>query len=188
MNKKLLVTGLPIVLFIVLVIIFWVALGKDPKKLNSTLIDKPLPDFKLPLLFNPEKASTPKDLPQGVFLLNVWGTWCPPCHIEHPYLLKYSEQSPVPIIGVNYKDDSVKAIEFLSQSGNPYEKVFVDEAGSYAIDLGVYGAPETFVVDANGKIRFRYVGVIDDRVWRTKIQPAIDAVSENPETNKLKTP
>lgn len=188
MNKRLLITGLPAVLFLVLVIVFWISLDKDPKKLNSMLIDKELPNFKLPTLFNPAKALTPKDLPQGIFLLNVWGTWCPPCHIEHPYLLKYAEKSPVPIIGVNYKDNSVKAIEFLSNSGNPYDEVVVDKDGSYAIDLGVYGAPETFLVDADGKIRFRYVGVIDDRVWRTKIQPAIDAVSENPDKTKLIKP
>ena len=180
MNKKLVLAVAPIVTFIILVIFFWFALEKDPKKLNSNLIDKPVPDFKLSALQNPEHVYTSESLPNKLFLLNVWGTWCGPCHIEHPYLMKFSQQYPVPIVGVNYKDQTKDALEFLEKKGNPYSMVIADVDGQLGIDLGVYGAPETFVVDSDGKVRFRYVGVIDDRVWNSKILPVIEQVQGYP--------
>ena len=180
MNKKLVLAIAPIITFIILVVFFWFALENDPKKLNSNLIDKAVPEFRLPALHNPEIVYTSESLPDELLLLNVWGTWCGPCHVEHPYLMKYSRQYSVPIIGVNYKDQTKEALAFLENKGNPYSMVILDADGQLGIDLGVYGAPETFVVDSSGKIRYRYVGVINDRVWETKIQPVIEQVQGNP--------
>ena len=171
-----------IITFIILVFFFWFALDKDPTKLNSNLIDKPVPEFKLPALENPEIVYTPDSLPDELFLLNIWGSWCGPCHIEHPYLMKFAQQYEVPIVGVNYKDKTLDGLEFIESKGNPYSMIIADQEGQFGIDLGVYGAPETFIVDAVGNIRFRYVGVIDDRVWETKIQPAVEAIQGKPLT------
>lgn len=182
MNKKLVLAIAPIITFIILVFFFWFALDKDPTKLNSNLIDKPVPEFKLPALENPEIVYTPDSLPDELFLLNIWGSWCGPCHIEHPYLMKFAQQYEVPIVGVNYKDKTLDGLEFIESKGNPYSMIIADQEGQFGIDLGVYGAPETFIVDAVGNIRFRYVGVIDDRVWETKIQPAVEAIQGKPLT------
>lgn len=176
MNKKIVLAVAPIITFIVLVIFFWFALENDPQKLNSNLIDKPVPEFTLPSLQNPEVVYTEKDLPQELFLLNVWGSWCGPCHIEHPYLMKYSKQYSVPIVGVNYKEKVIDGLKFIEQKGNPYSMVISDSDGQFAIDLGVYGAPETYIIDETGTVRFRYVGVIDDRSWHKKILPVIEHV------------
>lgn len=179
MNKKLALSVAPIIIFIVLIVIFWFALSKDPKKLNSNLINKPFPEFQLASLHNPINVLTQKDLPQELFLLNVWATWCGPCHVEHPYLKKFSQNYPIEIVGVNYKDQTADALNFLKNKGNPYSMVISDPAGRLGIDLGVYGAPETYIIDSSGTIRFRYVGVVDDRVWETKIQPVIATITGN---------
>ncbi|GAA4356284.1 DsbE family thiol:disulfide interchange protein [Kangiella marina] len=180
MNKKLVLSVAPIITFVILVVFFWFALDKDPKKLNSNLIDKPVPVFQLPSLENPELVYTSESLPKELFLLNVWGSWCGPCHIEHPYLMKFSRQYEVPIVGVNYKDKTIDGLKFIQDKGNPYSMIIADQSGQFGIDLGVYGAPETFVVDENGMVRFRYVGVIDDRVWETKISPVIEHITGQP--------
>lgn len=180
MNKKVMLAVAPIITFIVLVIFFWFALDRDPTKLKSNLIDKPVPQFKLPALTNPEIVYTNESLPDELFLLNVWGSWCGPCHIEHPYLMKFSQQYQVPIVGVNYKDKTRDGLEFIESKGNPYSMIIADQSGQFGIDLGVYGAPETYVIDASGTIRYRYVGVIDDRSWETKILPVIEQVQGKP--------
>ena len=180
MNKKVLLAVAPIVVFIILVVFFWFALEKDPKKLNSNLIDKPVPQFKLPALQNPEQVYTTDDLPNELFLLNVWGSWCGPCHVEHPFLMKYSQQYAVPIVGVNYKDKTIDGLSFIESKGNPYSMIIADKEGTLAIDLGVYGAPETYIIDSSGTIRYRYVGVIDERSWESKILPVIEQVQGKP--------
>ncbi|WP_223670482.1 DsbE family thiol:disulfide interchange protein [Kangiella shandongensis] len=176
MNKKTVTAIVPIVVFIVLVVLFWFALDNDPKKLNSNLIDKPVPEFQLPALQNPEQVFTKADLPDELFLINVWGSWCGPCHIEHPYLMKYAQKFSIPIVGVNYKDKTIDGLKFIKDKGNPYHMIIADQQGNLGIDLGVYGAPETFIVDKMGTIRFRYVGVIDDRVWNKKLLPIMEQV------------
>ncbi|AOE49571.1 DsbE family thiol:disulfide interchange protein [Kangiella sediminilitoris] len=176
MNKKALMAVGPIIVFLVLIVFFWVALKNDPKKLNSNLIDKQVPAFELPALQNPEQLFTEESLPKELFLMNIWGSWCGPCHIEHPYLMKYSGKYEIPIVGVNYKDETIDGLTFIKEKGNPYHMIIADQQGTLGIDLGVYGAPETFIVDKNGTIRFRYVGVIDDRVWSTKLLPIMEQI------------
>lgn len=172
-NKKILITSIPIVIFTALVVVFWLSLGSDPTELPSQRIGKQVPEFRLSNLHNPEETFTNKDLPNKPFLLNVWATWCVSCHVEHPYLVKFANQYPVPIIGLNYKDVRVDALEYLNKGGDPYLFSIADENGTMGIDLGVYGAPETFIVDGDGVIHHRYVGVIDERVWNRIILPKI---------------
>ncbi|NVK23235.1 MAG: DsbE family thiol:disulfide interchange protein [Kangiellaceae bacterium] len=175
MNKKLLITIIPALIFLVMVVFFWFSLnsGEDKSELPSTLIGKPVPAFELASLHNPEKVLTNADLPKMPFLLNVWATWCVSCFVEHPYLVKFANQVHVPIVGMNYKDTRKDALAYLDKGGDPYVFSVADDQGTFGIDLGVFGAPETFIVDEKGIIHQRYVGVIDDRVWNTVILPKL---------------
>ena len=161
---------IPFVVFVVLSGLLYVGLSLDPNELPSVLIGKPVPEFNLPDLDNPDNQITPATMKGKPYLLNVWATWCPSCKYEHPYLVKLAE-SGVPIYGVNYKDDTEKARKLLQDMGNPYSANIVDEEGSLIMALGVYGAPETFVVDANGIIRYRLVGVVNEEIWKSTLAP-----------------
>ncbi len=155
----------PLGIFILLASLLYVGLSLDPNELPSVLIDKPVPEFALPSLSEPEKTLTKKDLPTGApYLINVWATWCPTCKHEHPFLLKLAKMG-IPIVGVNYQDEAEAASRLLANAGDPYLKNIVDEEGSLILSLGVTGAPETFVVDAEGIIRYRVVGVVNQSVW-----------------------
>lgn len=163
---------LPFVIFTALVCFFWRGLSLDPKKLPSVQLGQSLPEFRLPLLDDADKELTPKRLQGQITLLNVWASWCMACVDEQGFLMKLSAQG-VPIFGLNYKDNPAKAREWLMEWGNPYQAIGSDVAGKVAIDLGVYGAPETFLVDARGVIRFRHVGVLDEASWTRDFQPRI---------------
>ena len=172
LRKSLLI---PLVVFLALV--FFLALGfglKDPHFLPSVLIDEPLPGFQLVDLHDAETTRSRDDLLGEISLVNVWATWCPNCVVEHPELMRISQEEGVPLYGVNYNDDSVKARAWLRRYKDPYRFSVVDAMGTLAIDLGVYGAPETFVVDASGVIRFRHVGPINSLIWREQILPVIE--------------
>ena len=146
------------------------AQGDDPKTLESALVGKPVPAKTLPDLLS-TKTFDESLFKQGKpLLLNVWATWCPTCYAEHQYLNHLAKQG-VPIIGLDYKDNSEKAVKWLHDLGNPYQVVLKDEKGSFALDLGVYGAPETFIVDGKGVIHYRYAGDVNERVWQEKLQP-----------------
>lgn len=171
-NRSLLI---PLVVFILLVI--FLALGfrlSDPHLLPSALINKPFPEFELQDLHQEELLRTKKDLAGEVALVNVWATWCPNCIVEHPVLLRVSREENIPLYGVNYNDENVKARRWLQRREDPYEFSIVDNKGTLAIDLGVYGAPETFVLDAAGVIRFRHVGPVTEDVWAGTIQPVVE--------------
>lgn len=160
----------PLVAFIALAVLLASGLGRNTEELPSALAGKPLPAMQLPSLM---RAGT--EVNNELFLghwtlLNVWATWCPTCYVEHPYLVKLAA-SGVRIVGLNYKDDDVKAREYLARYGNPYIEVPVDASGRYGIDLGVYGAPETYVINPQGKVVLRYVGEINDRSWQQRIAP-----------------
>jgi len=159
----------PLILFAVLALFLFRGLELDPREMPSALIDKPLPEFSLPSLAQ-ERLISRSDVVGRVVLLNVWATWCVSCRVEHPYLHQLAGRG-VPIYGVNYKDDDADALGWLEQLGNPYVDNIVDREGTLGLDLGVYGAPETYLVDAAGVIRYRHVGVVDDRVWQTILQP-----------------
>lgn len=177
-SKKLrltLILSIPLVGFIALVLLLGSGLGNDPRLLPSVLIDRPLPDFSLPALKDPGRVLTAADLKGEIALVNVWGTWCPSCYDEHPVLLKLAE-SGVTIYGLNYKDESPKAIQWLADLGDPYKLNVVDEKGSLALDMGVYGAPETYLLDERGVIRYRHVGVVTEQIWEEVFAPRIELI------------
>ena len=160
---------IPLILFTGMALFLFRGLSLDPRELPSALIDRPLPQFTLPALGREQPLSR-DDITGRVALLNVWATWCVSCRVEHPYLQQLAAQG-VPIYGVNYKDDDAAALRWLSELGDPYVANIVDRQGSLGLDLGVYGAPETYLVDAAGVIRYRHVGVVDARVWESLLQP-----------------
>lgn len=160
---------IPLILFTGMALFLFRGLSLDPRELPSALIDRPLPDFNLPVL-GQERLLQRADLVGEPALLNVWATWCVSCRVEHPYLLQIAA-SGVPIYGINYKDEDAAAARWLAELGDPYRANIADREGSLGLDLGVYGAPETYLVDAEGVIRYRHVGVVDERVWQTILQP-----------------
>jgi len=174
MNKYLFI---PLVLFIALVVFLLIGLHRDPHEVPSPLINKPAPAFQLPQLQDPTKSISTQDMRGKVYLLNFWGSWCIACRDEHPLLVKYSKQNVVPIYGVDYKyandnsDERAAAKQFLQELGNPYTQVIHDAEGRTSIDYGVYGAPESFLIDKSGIIRFKQIGPITEDVWNQKIVP-----------------
>lgn len=161
---------LPLGLFLSLVVLLYRGLFLDPTRLPSALIGKPFPNFALPVLDETSRMLTRDDLKGKPALVNVWATWCLSCRQEHPVLTKLANQGVV-IYGVNYKDDRKAAQDWLRTLHNPYRHNIEDAAGTLGLDLGVYGAPETFFIDAQGIIRDKYVGVIDQSVWEEKLAP-----------------
>lgn len=175
MNKsKWVLYALPLIGFLVLGYVFSQALKNDPSLLPSTRLSQPVPAFSLPLLADAGTIVTQEKL-KGPLLLNVWGTWCPSCQLEHPMLLKLAENG-IQIVGLNYKDHRQAALKYLELHGNPFQYNVFDEQGNLGLDLGVYGAPETFLIDADGIIRDRLVGVITPEVWREKLWPQWQAM------------
>ena len=165
---------IPFVAFILLSIVLWRALFLEPKQLESAMEGKQFPKFELTELHDPFQRMDETALLGQVALINVWGTWCPACKFEHPYLMKLSKEAGVPIYGINYRDqDRNVAINELVEHGNPYDKVIYDARGTLGIDLGVYGAPETYVIDKQGIIHLRHAGPIDEFVWQSKLRPLI---------------
>ncbi len=162
---------IPLIVFIILGIIFYSMLSKDynPQDLPSALVNKKVPVFSLENLHTGQVV-TEKDLPKQAYLMNIWATWCISCRVEHPFLNKLKAQG-INIVGVDYKDDKAKALKWLKDLHDPYTMVIFDESGRLGLDLGVYGAPETFLVDAEGVIRYKHVGVVDEKVWQQDLAP-----------------
>ena len=142
--------------------------------LPSPLIGKQAPDFDLPLLHHPEKRLTLADLRGKPFVMNVWGSWCPECRVEHPVIARFAYTKRVRFVGYNLKDEREDAIRWLEQYDNPYSDVIADIDGRSAIDWGIYGAPETFLVDAEGIVRWKHVGAITDEIIATQLLPALE--------------
>ena len=161
---------IPLVMFVVLSVLLYQGLKKDPNELPSVLIDKPVPAFSLPSLNDESIQLTAETFKGRPYLLNVWATWCPSCKSEHPYLLKLAQMG-VPIVGLNYKDEQEEAKQLLAAMGNPYLDNIVDKEGVLGLDLGVYGAPETFLVDAKGVIRHKVVGVVTAEILAAELAP-----------------
>jgi len=160
---------LPLAGFLLVALFLYRGLYLDPAELPSAMIGKPFPAFALPNVQG-DRQLTEADLKGKPALVNVWATWCVSCKVEHPVLNKLAQQGVV-IYGVNYKDINADALKWLAEFHNPYQMDIRDEQGSLGLDLGVYGAPETFFIDAKGIIRDKYVGVIDETVWREKLAP-----------------
>lgn len=157
---------IPLILFIGLGIFLYQGLSIDPTELPSALINKPFPDFKISNLKQPDKLLTKADFVGKPVLINVWATWCPSCREEHQQLLKMAQEHKVDIIGLNYKDERESALQWLQTLGDPYKFVIYDKDGMLGLDLGVYGAPETYLLDAKGIIKYRHVGVITEQDWQ----------------------
>ncbi|KZY29671.1 MULTISPECIES: DsbE family thiol:disulfide interchange protein [unclassified Oleiphilus] len=172
MNKRI-VLFTPLVLTIALGLILYTAIGKDPTKLETARLNDPVPKFQLSSLSDQNKQLNNSVFSGEVMLLNVWATWCPSCRVEHPYLNTLSEQG-VKIAGLNYKDERDAAQVWLAKLGNPYTFNIYDPEGKLGFDLGVYGAPETYIIDQHGYVRHRHVGVVDDKVWHSTLKPLID--------------
>lgn len=168
---------LPILFFFAMIglLLYGLSDGRDPNAVPSALVNRPLPVFSKPDLFDDSGMVTSEQMKGGIFLVNVWATWCPPCHAEHPYLVEISKrEKDITFVGVNYKDDVEAAREFLDERGNPFKMILVDADGSLGIDFGVAAPPETFLVDSTGTIRYRHVGMIDNRVWAETLAPLIE--------------
>ena len=169
---------LPLALFIVLVLGLFTFLDREESDLRSVLLNKDFPNFSLSRLDNEEVIS--KDsLTEFPSLLNVWATWCVACRVEHPFLMELKKESKIKIYGLNYKDDRNKATKLLDKIGDPYEFSIFDREGKLAIDLGDYGAPETFLLDNKGIIRVRHVGVLTPEVWEQKFNSVLLKIKED---------
>jgi cytochrome c biogenesis protein CcmG/thiol:disulfide interchange protein DsbE len=168
---------IPLALFLVLVVFLAIGLTRNPQELPSALLDKPAPTFRLPQLKQPDKTFSAEDMRGKVWMLNVWASWCVACRDEHPYLFEYQKSGAVPIYGLNYKDRPEDALGWLSELGDPYLLSAVDLDGRVAIDYGVYGAPESYIIDKSGTIRMKHVGPVMPEVWEKKILPLVQELN-----------
>jgi len=163
----------PLAIFALLVGFLYVGLHRDPREIPSPLIDKPAPEFQLMQLHRPDQMLSLQDMRGKVWLLNVWASWCESCRDEQPLLVEYARQNIVPIYGLDYKDDPADAIKWLEQFGNPFVLSAVDKEGQVGIDFGVYGVPETFLIDKQGIIRYKQIGAITPEAWENNILPMV---------------
>lgn len=168
---------IPLGLFLVLVVFLAIGLTREPNKLPSALLNKPAPSFRLPQLEDPAKTFSAEDMRGKVWLMNVWASWCIACRDEHSDLLKYARSGVVPIYGLNYKDKREDALSWLEELGDPYELSAVDLEGRVGMDYGVYGAPETYVIDKSGTIRLKHVGVLSPDVWSKQVLPLVQELN-----------
>jgi cytochrome c biogenesis protein CcmG/thiol:disulfide interchange protein DsbE len=169
---------LPLLGLLALVGLFAVSLQRDPRALPSPLVDKPAPDFRVALLETDAPSAGPatlarNDLLGQVWLLNVWASWCTPCQVEHPLLMDIARTRQLPLVGMNYKDAPDAARAWLARHGNPYQATLSDPQGAASLDWGVYGVPETFLVDAQGVVRWRHAGPLTPEVLREQLLPLI---------------
>lgn len=169
---------IPLLLAVALGVVLFAGIGKDTSALESALIGKPVPAFELASLEDPDKTYRANVFQNEVVLLNVWGTWCPSCRVEHSELVRLATDESVPIYGLNYKDNRDAALKWLKELGNPYQLSLFDPQGKLGFDLGVYGAPETYIIDSEGVVRYRHVGVVDRKVWTEELEPRIKQYRE----------
>ncbi|KQZ67836.1 MULTISPECIES: DsbE family thiol:disulfide interchange protein [unclassified Lysobacter] len=179
MNKS---RWLPLAAFAVLAVLLaagvWLSRNPNREALPSPLIGKPAPEFSLPVLHEAGRLMRSDQLRGSPYLLNVWGSWCPACRDEHPVLTRFAETKRVRVIGFNWKDEHADALRWLEQYGNPYWMVLTDYDGKVAIDWGIYGAPETFLVDAKGVVRWKHVGPMSEATIRDELLPVLAEVEK----------
>ena len=164
---------LPLGIFLVLVVFLAIGLRLDPREVPSPLIDKPAPTFQAKTLDRPDVTIKREDMLGKVWLLNVWASWCAACREEHPLLVEFSKRGVVPIYGLNYKDKREDGLGWLKRLGNPYTDSLFDPDGRIGIDYGVYGVPETFVIDRQGVIRYKHIGPLTPEALKDKIEPLV---------------
>ena len=182
MNK--IIRFIPLVLFVVLAVVLYRGLFLNPQAMPSALVGKVMPEFNLTDLHDQNKTISRADLTGDIFLINVWATWCPSCRYEHPYFLELAKNKRVKLYGLNYKDERKAAVQWLAQLGDPYLFSVFDPLGRLGMDLGVYAAPETFVIDHLGVIRKRYAGPIDANVWQKEFEPLIQLIEQEQRAQK----
>jgi cytochrome c biogenesis protein CcmG/thiol:disulfide interchange protein DsbE len=168
---------LPLAIFLGLCVFLWRGLSLNPREIPSALIDKPVPAFELAQLHDSAKRFSPAEMKGKVWLVNVWGSWCVSCRYEHPHLNDLAKQGVVPIVGLNWKDQPEAARAWLKRYGDPYQLSVMDLDGRVAIDFGVYGAPETFVIDKHGVIRYKHTGPVDAKVVKDTLVPLIQQLN-----------
>ncbi|MPV86022.1 DsbE family thiol:disulfide interchange protein [Ostreibacterium oceani] len=162
----------------VVTVVFFRGLGRDPQALDLMTAGKPIPDFSLPnLLAESHLSRADLTTDQGFYLMNFWGSWCPACYDEHTFLMALGKKHA--LYGVNWKDDKADALAFLQNLGNPFKQIIVDKHSELAINMGVYGAPETFLITADGVIIHRYAGPLDDALWQSEFVPIINQLETN---------
>ncbi|MES9966455.1 MAG: DsbE family thiol:disulfide interchange protein [Sedimenticola sp.] len=169
---------IPLAIFLVIVAFLGVGLTLNPREVPSVLINKPAPEFSLPDLFDPAKTVDSASMKGQVWLLNVWGTWCPECWREHDFLVYLRKFEEVPIVGIDWRDDPDEAKQMLARKGNPFVAVGVDPDSQAVMDWGVYGAPETFLIDKQGMIRWKHTGSITADLWRETLKPLMKKLEE----------
>lgn len=165
---------IPLIVFIGLVLLLVWGLGSDPRKVPSPLVGKPVPPYELPTLKDPNRMVSDRDLLGKVTLVNVWGSWCYSCRAEHGELMRIAREGGFQIVGLNWKDETADAVGMLRRFGDPYVYSAYDRSGRAGIDWGVYGAPETFVVDRQGMIRYKQIGPISEHVWQETLRPLVE--------------
>jgi len=164
---------LPLVIFLVLSVFLYKGLGRDTREVPSPLIGKAAPAFVLPMLYEPTRQLSTQEMQGQVWLLNVWASWCGACKDEHPLLMQFSKQNIVPIVGLDYKDKAADGKATLDKAGNPYSMVITDTDGKVGFDYGVYGVPETYVIDKQGIIRFKLIGAVTAQNLQETIIPMV---------------
>ena len=173
-------TVLPVLVFSVVAVAFSLGLKRDPKVIPSMLQDRPLPRFELPpLLANQTSLKSEEFAAGGLTIVNVFSSWCGGCRYEHPMLMQLAKDKRFTLVGLNWKDDPDNARQFIQTYGNPFTKVGTDESGRTGIDLGVSGVPETFVIDAYGRVRLRVPGPLSPEIWKTEIEPLLVSGKES---------
>jgi len=168
----------PLVLFVLLAAFLWRGLRLDPREVPSPLVDKPAPAFALTRLDDASRTIRRDDMLGKVWMLNVWASWCEACRTEHPALVNFAKSASVPIVGLNYKDTRADGLGWLARFGDPYAMSLFDEKGRVGIDFGVYGVPETFVIDKQGVVRFKLVGPLTPELIETKVRPLLKALAD----------
>lgn len=175
---------IPLILFVVLGVVLYRGLSLNPTELPSALVNQQFPEFSLYSVNDEKTLKTNADFKAGIKLVNVWGTWCPSCRAEHEYLLKLSKTNRFTIYGLNYDDERAAAQKWLAALGNPYQFSLFDELGKLSINLGVYAAPETFVIDHNNIIRKRFAGPLNANIWRHEFEPLIMQIESEQQAGK----
>lgn len=177
MSTRLLKYLLPLLVFASISGLLYAGLGKDTRLVPSPLIDKPAPDFDLPDLHDPAARVSKQAWLGKVYLVNVFGSWCVTCHLEHPVLAAFERENVLPIVGLNWKDERPTALRWLEQFGDPYTAIAHDFEGRTAIDFGIYGAPESFLIDATGTIRWKHVGNLTPEIIESELKPRVAALT-----------
>ncbi len=175
---------LPFVLFITLVGFLAVGLNRDPREVPSPLINKLAPSFNLPQLTDSQKKFSPGQMLGQVWALNVWASWCVACREEHPVLMQFGRSNLIPLIGLDYKDRREDAIAIINKDGNPYSVTALDSDGRIGIDYGVYGVPETYIIDQSGVIRYKHIGPINTNILEKIIYPLISELKNKSVSGK----